>query len=72
MKCFRSLSMGLALLGSAALCPAVDRYVSLTGGHVPPFTSWADAATNIQIAIDAAAAGDVIWVTNGIYNVGAR
>src|SRR5262245_35524636 len=32
--------------------PAVTRYVSLTGGNVPPFTNWAMAATNIQVAID--------------------
>ncbi|MCW5555522.1 MAG: hypothetical protein KIS67_25590, partial [Verrucomicrobiae bacterium] len=46
---------------------AVDRYVSLAGGHVPPFTDWTSAATNIQEAIDTASEGDVIWVTNGVY-----
>lgn len=51
---------------------AVDRFVSLSGGHVSPFMSWADAATNIQAAIDAAAAGDTVWVTNGIYSSGGK
>jgi len=34
---------------------------------VPPFTNWATAATNIQQAVSAAAAGDDVVVTNGIY-----
>ncbi len=51
---------------------AVDRYVSLEGGHVPPFTDWANAATNIQEAIESSVEGDVIWVTNGVYAVGGK
>ena len=49
---------------------ATDRYVSLSGSHVPPFVDWQTAATNIQAAVDAAAAGDQVWVTNGIYATG--
>lgn len=51
---------------------ATDRYVSLGGGHVPPFTNWAEAATNIQDAIDASLAGDTVWVTNGVYTTGGK
>ncbi len=61
----------LFALGASTISGA-DRFVSLTGGHVAPFTDWASAATNIQAAIDVADAGDVVWVTNGIYNTGGK
>ncbi|MCO5052691.1 MAG: right-handed parallel beta-helix repeat-containing protein [Verrucomicrobiae bacterium] len=65
------LSLILAGLGTTTAWTA-ERYVSLTGGHVTPFTDWASAATNIQAAIDAANDGDVVWVTNGVYNTGGK
>ena len=34
---------------------------------VPPFANWATAATNIQQAVNAAAPGNEVVVTNGIY-----
>lgn len=46
------------------------RYVSLSGGHQPPFKRWIDAATNIQAAIDAAYPGEIVLVSNGIYQIG--
>lgn len=67
----RALAILLLICGTFAV-QAVDRYVSLDGGHVPPFTSWSDAATNIQDAIEAAVAGETVWVTNGTYDTGGK
>ena len=48
--------------------PPATRYVSLTGSHTPPFTSWADASTNIQAALDAATNQyEIIAAADGTY-----
>src|SRR5207249_3909863 len=62
----------VAILACCAEARATTRYVSLSGGHAPPFTDWSSASTNIQIAIDASSAGDLILVTNGIYWIGGK
>jgi len=46
---------------------AATNYVSKTGGHISPFDSWANAATNIQNAVDVASAGDTVLVNDGTY-----
>ena len=47
-------------------------YVAKTGAHIPPFNSWATAATNIQAAVNAAVAGNLVIVSNGVYKEGSE
>lgn len=43
------------------------RYVSPSGSHTFPFTSWATASTNLRSAVGACGLFDVVMVTNGLY-----
>ena len=61
---------GCTFAFSAGLAFAVPRYVSPSGGNVPPYDTWEKAATTIQPAISACAEGDEVIVTNGVYATG--
>ncbi len=60
------LAVGVAAAGA-------DRFVvkDHPGGD-GNYLTWETAAPDIQSAIDAAVAGDTIWVTNGVYDSGGR
>ena len=72
MKIIKLLTIISLLLIISQKVDADTHYVSPSGGNVSPFTSWTTAATNIQNAVDVATDGDVVLVTNGIYNSGER
>jgi parallel beta-helix repeat protein/predicted outer membrane repeat protein len=61
-------ALGLAL---AATAFAEIRYVwTNSPSPASPYTNWDTAARDIQSAINAAASGDTVLVTNGVYNTG--
>jgi hypothetical protein len=68
MKTKLAILVAGMFLASAASVSATTRYVwQSSPSPLPPYTSWATAATNIQDAVGAAAAGDHIVVTNRVY-----
>jgi hypothetical protein len=63
----------LLFLSSARSGFAATRYVwQASPSPGPPYTNWLSAARVIQDAVDAAAPGDEIVVTNGFYAIGGR
>ena len=60
-------------LATSVVAQVVIHCVDAAGqAPTPPYLSWAAAATNIQDAIDATAAGDFVLVTNGVYASGGK
>ncbi len=69
----RSLVEFVGIIFALVLAPdpaqGITRYVALAGSSTPPYTNLATAATNIQLALNAANAGDEVLVAAGLYLV---
>ena len=63
------IALSIIFLVTANILAATN-YVSKTGNHISPFDSWANAATNIQTAINIALSGDMVLVNDGTYYPG--
>jgi hypothetical protein len=62
------ITIAVTVFAMAPLPALADyHYASHTGTNTPPYTSWATAADSIQKAIDAATAGDTVYVGAGVW-----
>jgi hypothetical protein len=64
--------LGGSLAGGAGTASAVDYYVDASVASSGDGLSWATAKQTIQAGVDAASAGDTVWITNGTYSISSQ
>jgi hypothetical protein len=58
---------------TSSMAQLVIHCVDVAGSNpIAPYSTWGTAATNIQDAITASVAGEIVMVTNGIYATGGK
>src|SRR3974390_2506505 len=63
----------IILMALSFRVPAATLFVSLKSTNpVPPYADWSTAATRSQDAVDVSTNGDLVLVTNGVYQSGGR
>ncbi|MFN2351937.1 MAG: hypothetical protein ABR497_08320, partial [Kiritimatiellia bacterium] len=62
-----NVALILLLLPAGALAQTNRFVVKDNPNPVPPYTSWEDAAPDIQLAVNAAGDGDTVWIAPGHY-----
>ncbi|NLE66531.1 MAG: hypothetical protein GX608_03835, partial [Lentisphaerae bacterium] len=56
-----------AVTATVTIVDHFTNYFDPAGSHVPPFTNWSQAATNLQDAIDACRIGGMVMVQTGVH-----
>ena len=73
MRCRNwSVWAGILCVAGGMTCRAADWHVAMNGNDAADGTSWATAKQTIQAGVDAAADGDTVWVSRGVYGNGLR
>lgn len=73
MKSRFNIGLAALLLLRTSEALAATHYVDANSANpTPPYADWVTAALTIQDAVDLAASGDCVVVTNGVYAAGGR